>query len=52
MVKTQKKYVLSDLMIYRPADDEMDMNNVQLLQDEMYRRKMKVDVVKGQVMEH
>ena len=44
--------MLSELMMYRPVDDEIDIDNVQLLYDEMYENKRKVDIVKCQVMEH
>ena len=44
--------MLWEFLLYRPVDDETDIDNVQLLYDEMYGSKRKLDIVKHKVMEH
>ena len=56
-IKTNKgnnpqKYMLSELMLYRPTATEIDIDQVESLYEEMYQDKRKVDIVKSQVMEH
>ena len=44
--------MLSELMLYKPVTEEIDMDSVEQLYDEMYNDKRKVNIVKSQVMEH
>ena len=44
--------MLSELMLYRPTSNEVDMDEVELQYEEMHDGKRKVDIVKSQVMEH
>ena len=47
-----KKFMLSELMLYRPTREEIDMDQVETLYEESYHGRRKVDIVKSQVMEH
>ena len=47
-----QKYMLSELMLYRPTDTEFDIDQIESLYDEKYQDQSKVDIVKRQVMEH
>ena len=47
-----QKYLLGELMLYRPTQEEIDVDQVEALYDETYNGKRKVDIVKAQVMEH
>ena len=47
-----QRYMLSELMLYRPTSAEIEMDQVEALYGEMYNGKRKVDIVKSQVMEH
>ena len=47
-----QKYLLGELMLYRPTNEEIDVDQVEALYDETYNGKRKVDLVKAQVMEH
>ena len=44
--------MLSELMLYRPTSNEVDMDEVELQYEEMHDGKRKVDIDKSQVMEH
>ena len=46
------RYMLSELMLYRPTREEIDMDQVESLYEEMHNGSRKIDVVKSQVMEH
>ena len=46
------KYMLSELMLYKPVTEEIDIDTVEQLYDEMNNGKRNVDIVKSQVMEH
>ena len=47
-----QKYMLSELMLYRPTDSEIDIEKVESLYNEEYNNKQKVKIVKSQVMEN
>ena len=47
-----QRYMLSELMLYRPTSTEIEIDEVEDLYGEMYNDKRKVDIVKNQVMEH
>ena len=47
-----KKYMLSELMLYKPVTAEIDQDDVEQLYVEVHNDKRKVDIVKSQVMEH
>ena len=47
-----KKFIISELMLYRPVKDEIDTDEAEALYEEMYEGKRKTDLVKSQVMEH
>ena len=47
-----KKYLLHEVMLYRPLKEEVNIDEVESLYNETYEGKRKVDLVKGQVMEH
>ena len=47
-----KKYMLSELMLYRPTREEIDPDQVEEMYQETYDGRRKVDIVKSQVMEH
>ena len=47
-----KKYLLNEVMLYRPLKKEVDIEEAELLFNETYEEKKKVDLVKAQVMEH
>ena len=38
-----RKYMLSELMLYKPVTEEIDADKVEELYDEMYNDKRKVD---------
>ena len=44
--------MLSELMLYRPTIEEINEDKVEILYNEKYDSKRKVDIVKNQVMEH
>ena len=47
-----KKYLLHELMLYRPLKEEVDLELAESMYDETFDGKRKVDLVKAQVMEH
>jgi hypothetical protein len=47
-----QRYMLSELMLYRPTSKEIEMDQVEALYGEMHTDKRKVEIVKSQVMEH
>ena len=47
-----KKYLLAEIMLYKPVQDEIDVDQVEAIYEETYNGKRKVDIVKAQVMEH
>ena len=47
-----QKFILSELMLYRPVQEEIDVDNAEATYDEMYTGQRKCDLVKAQVMEH
>ena len=47
-----EKYMLQELMLYRPTSTEIDVDEVEALYQEMHEGKRKVEIVKSQVMEH
>ena len=47
-----QKYMLGELMLYRPTNKEVDVDQVELQYDDMHGEKRKVDIVKSKVMEH
>ena len=47
-----KKYMLSELMLYKPTIKEIEEDKIEILYNENYEGKRKVDIVKNQVMEH
>ena len=50
--KNPEKYLLHELMLYRPLHKEVDIEEAEALYNETYEGKRKVDLVKSQVMEH
>ena len=44
--------MLSEIMLYRATDSEIDIDQVEHMYEEMYQDKRIVDIVKNQVMEH
>ena len=46
------RYMLSELMLYRPTREEIDMDQVESLYEEMHNGSRKIDIVKSQVMDH
>ena len=50
--KNPKKFLLNELMLYRPLKDEIDIDQAESMYEETYEGKRKVDLVKAQVMEH
>ena len=46
------KFMLHELMLYRPTRNEFDMDKVESLYNETFDGKSKVSIVKKQVMEH
>ena len=46
------KFMLHELMLYRPTREEIDMDKVESLYNETHNGERKVDIVKRQVMEH
>ena len=47
-----KKYLVAELMLYKPVQMEIDVDQAETMYDEIYQDKRKVDIVKAQVMEH
>ena len=47
-----KKYLMIELMLYRPLTQEIDMDQAESMYNEFYNDQRKVDLVKAQVMEH
>ena len=47
-----QKFMLGELMLYRPTDKEIEVNQIGSFYEEMNGDKRKVDVVKSKVMEH
>ena len=47
-----QKFMLGELMLYRPTNKEIDVNEIETLYGEMYGEKRKVDIVKSKVMQH
>ena len=46
------KYMLGELMLYRPVSEEINIEKVESQYDETYKDKRRVDIVKSQVMKH
>ena len=46
------RFMLHELMLYRPTREEFNPEEVESLYDESYNDERKVDIVKRQVMEH
>ena len=46
------KYMLHELMLYRPTREEIDMDKLESMYEETYNGERKIDIVKSQVMEH
>ena len=46
------KFMLHELMLYRPTREEIDMDKVDSMYKETFNGERKVDIVKRQVMEH
>ena len=47
-----KRYMRSEIMLYYPLEDEVADDQIEELYNEMIDGKRKVNIVKGQVMEH
>ena len=47
-----KRYLMNELMLYRPLKQEIDLELAEEMYSETYDGKRKVDLVKAQVMEH
>ena len=47
-----QKFILSELMLYRPVKEEIDPEKANAMYEEMHEGKRKADIVKSQVMEH
>ena len=50
--KNPKKYLLNEIMLYRPLKEEVNIEEAEALYNETFENKRKVDLVKVQVMEH
>ena len=46
------RFMLHELMLYRPTREEFNLEEVASLYDDTYHGERKVDIVKRQVMEH
>ena len=46
------KFMLHEVMMYRPTREEIDITKVDAMYQETYGGKRKVDIIKNQVMEH
>ena len=46
------KFMLHEIMLYRPTREEIDMTKIESMYQESYEGKRKVDIIKEQVMEH
>ena len=46
------KYMLHEVMLYRPTREDVNIEHVESLYQEEYNGRRKVDIVKEQVMEH
>ena len=49
--KEPERFMIKELMLYRPTREEIDPDRVLELYEEMHGDKYKVDIVRGQVME-
>ena len=47
-----RKFMLHEVMLYRPLRCEVNLDNVEEMYDESINGQRKVDIVKGQVMEY
>ena len=47
-----QKFMLGELMLYRPTNKEVDVDQIETLYEETSGEKRKVDIVKSKVMEH
>ena len=47
-----KRYMLSEIMLYKPLDGEVDDDKIEKFYNEMYNGERKITLVKKQVMEH
>ena len=47
-----QKFMLHELMLYRPTREEFKLDMVEALYEETFEGKRKIDIVKEQVMEH
>ena len=47
-----KKFMLGELMLYRPTNKEIEVDQIENLYNDMNGDKRKVDIVKSKVMEH
>ena len=47
-----QKFLLSELMLYRPVQAEIDVDHAEAMYEETYDGKRKCELVKSQVMEH
>ena len=50
--KNPRRYMLSELMLYRPFREEFNMDDVERMYNEEHNGNRKVQIVKSQVMEH
>ena len=49
--KNPKKFMLGELMLYRPTNKEIELDEVNFLYEEMHGGKRKIQIVKSKVME-
>ena len=44
--------MISELMLYRPVQEEIAEDNAEMMYNDTYNGRPKIEIVKGQVMEH
>ena len=47
-----QKFIMSELMLYSPVQEEIDIENAETMYEETYEGKRKTDFVKSQAIEH
>ena len=50
--ENHKRFMLNELMLYCPLDDEVKEDEIEIKYNDLHGKKRKVDIVKNQVMEH
>ena len=50
--ENHKRFMLNELMLYCPLDDEVKEDEIEIKYNDLHGKKRKVDIIKNQVMEH